>query len=101
MKLVKKFLYEMTTELQVFDVLYRCTCQSYFSKLHVINYLLISLVRSVLVKYRTSIFAQISTRCACLGPHLKITVRYFTSTDLKLGQSIVNFLISQVENFHM
>ena len=63
--------------------------------------ILTSLVRSVLVKYRISVSARISTRCTRLGPYLKTPVRYFTSTDLMLGQSIVDFSISQMENFHM
>ena len=29
-----------------------------------------------------SAFAWTSTRCACLGPYFKTSVRYFTSTDL-------------------
>ena len=49
--------------------------------------------RSARVKYRTSVFARTSTRCARLAPYLRTSVRYLNSTDLTLGRSLVNIYL--------
>ena len=49
---------------------------------HIINYLLTSLLQSVLVKYRT-FFLHVPWSVQ------KTSVRYFTNTDLTLGEQVV------------
>ena len=56
---------------------------------HIINYLLTSLLQSVLVKCRTFVFLHGPRLAALARSVLKTSVRYFTNTDLTLGEQVV------------